>query len=371
MDLSPHERDLSQCTYCPKLCRFCCPTAEVEHKETVTPWGKMTLCEMFRLGRLRSGAEIGEVFFHCFTCLHCRTHCRHGVDVPSALIQGRAGILESGRGPSEVSAVIARFEASGNPWGEDLRARLRDEVPGEFFVSEAQAVLFGGCQAILLKGGFLRTVFRLFSHLEVDYVAAFDGEDLCCGAPLWQAGDLRRFGRHVEKLRARLSGYRKILCPCPTCVQVLRARFSELGFPIGGQVLHLVEFLAPLLENRPPLRKIRGAHVFHDPCYLGRFLENTEPPRTLLSKVLRDPLRESVWAKADASCCGGGGLMPLVLPEIAKGQAALRMEQLSHTGAKRVVTACPGCARMLGGVSKGLPVTDLVSVLERAYRPFR
>ena len=77
MSLDSHRRALGYCSFCPKLCRFCCPTAEAEHRETVTPWGKMTLAGMVLANRLAPGPEQGEIFYHCLGCLHCRAHCRH------------------------------------------------------------------------------------------------------------------------------------------------------------------------------------------------------------------------------------------------------------------------------------------------------
>jgi hypothetical protein len=47
LDLGPDlEQMTAYCTYCPKMCRFSCPTAAAESRETVTPWGMMRLLEM-------------------------------------------------------------------------------------------------------------------------------------------------------------------------------------------------------------------------------------------------------------------------------------------------------------------------------------
>src|SRR6201999_1099365 len=41
--LEPHRAALETCVYCPKLSRAACPVSNVEHSETVTPWGKMSM----------------------------------------------------------------------------------------------------------------------------------------------------------------------------------------------------------------------------------------------------------------------------------------------------------------------------------------
>ena len=148
MTLETHKRSLGKCTYCPKLCRFCCPTAEVEHSETVTPWGKMTLAEMVREERVDLAAEVGEVFYHCFACLHCRTHCTHRIDVPGALIEARARALSSGTAATKVDAVLGRFRDTGNTTGEDLSKLLLEQIEAKYLEPDAQAVLFFGCDAL-------------------------------------------------------------------------------------------------------------------------------------------------------------------------------------------------------------------------------
>jgi Fe-S oxidoreductase len=87
--------------------------------------------------------------------------------------------------------------------------------------------------------------------------------------------------------------------------------------------------------------------------------------------VLAQPLLEPAWTREDAVCCGGGGVLPFLKPEVAAGAARQRMAQLQATGAERVVTACPGCVRMLSGVEGGLPVADLSEILAEAFLPER
>jgi Fe-S oxidoreductase len=367
VSLDDHKRGLGECTYCPKLCRFCCPVAEVEHKETVTPWGKMSLAEMVRLGRVDPGGEVGEVFYHCFACLHCRTHCTHRVDVPGALIEARARVLQSGGGIPAVDAVLGRFRDTGNATGEDLAKRLLDQIDERYLEPDAQAVIFFGCDALRLETNLPEQVFRLLEELGVDYVAAHVGEELCCGMPLWQAGDLEGFRTHAKKVQIALSRYRTIISPCPTCVYALSGLYAEMNLAPRASVLHLSSFLGPLLDGREPRQKLEGKYTYHDPCYLARHLEKTKLPREMLGRILNDPLLEPVWTGQDATCCGGGGLVPYTHPEVAKGAAEMRMDQLKKTGADRIITACPGCIRQLSKTKNFLPVEDITSLLIDAY----
>ena len=367
MSLDSHKRSLGHCTYCPKLCRFCCPAAEVEHRETVTPWGKMTLAEMVREGRVDPGGDVGEIFYHCFSCLHCRTHCTHRIDVPGAMIEARARVLESGGGIPAVDAVLGKFKDTGNTTGDDLSKLLLDQIEARYLEPDAQAVLFFGCDALRYESGLPKMIFDLLAELGVDYVAAHVGEDLCCGMPLYQAGDIEGFRAHAKKLQIALSRYRTIISPCPTCVYTFLGLYAQYDLAPKASVVHLSSFLGPLLEGKDPKKKLDGRYTYHDPCYLGRYLEKTKLPREMLSRVLSEPLLEPVWTGQDATCCGGGGLVPHVLPEVAQGAANQRMDQLKKTGAERIITACPGCIHQLTEAKDALPVDSLTSIILKSY----
>ena len=92
------------CTYCPKLCRFTCPVAQAEHRETVTPWGLMRLLEMTRTDDFPRDEETVSLFFHCTGCLRCQTWCNHDNDVPMAMWDARARAWRDGETPEEIVA---------------------------------------------------------------------------------------------------------------------------------------------------------------------------------------------------------------------------------------------------------------------------
>jgi dimethylglycine catabolism B len=41
--LAPLKDTLEKCVFCPKLCRSACPVSNAEPRETITPWGKMSM----------------------------------------------------------------------------------------------------------------------------------------------------------------------------------------------------------------------------------------------------------------------------------------------------------------------------------------
>lgn len=366
MKLKHHRRELELCSYCPKLCRFACPIAEAERRETVTPWAKMSLLEMVRRGRLDMDDDVAEVFYHCLGCQQCYTHCRHGVDVPAALVTGRALALELGVAPEPVQQVIENLQSGADTRGRDLHKLLNDEADAAHRQPEARAVLFAGCH-LLARPGSLRRHLEVLERLGADYLAVFEGEQLCCGLPYWWAGDIAAFRRHAQRLARRLGAYRRVVCPCPSCAMTLRQLYPQVDATVSSEVLHLVELLAPLVVEKPPPQPVAGSFVFHHPCTLARYLDLGQVSDRLLERVLAEPPASCSWSGRDTFCCGGGGLVPEVLPEVATQVAARRMTQLRDSGAEQVVTSCPGCLDQLEGVPGGLESLDLIELVALAY----
>ena len=103
------ERATAYCTYCPKLCRFSCPVAEAERRETVTPWGLMRLLEFTRTGDVELDKEVAETFYHCTGCARCQTWCEHDNDVTAAMWAARARARDEGIVPDALQGFEIEF----------------------------------------------------------------------------------------------------------------------------------------------------------------------------------------------------------------------------------------------------------------------
>jgi Fe-S oxidoreductase len=76
-----------------------------------------------------------------------------------------------------------------------------------------------------------------------------------------------------------------------------------------------------------------------------------------------------------AVCSGGGGLLPITMPDTAQRIAEARMAEHEHAGGGEVVTACASSLISFRKAASRMPspsrVTDLVSWIARAIPPFR
>ena len=96
--------------------------------------------------------------------------------------------------------------------------------------------------------------------------------------------------------------------------------------------------LAPEAQPTPPVpEKI----VYHDPCYLGRYRNVYEEPRTIVKAA--GQLIEAPRNRERSFCCGAGGGLAFLGEETGQRISSVRAAELLATGATTVATACPFC----------------------------
>ncbi|MBW1775918.1 MAG: (Fe-S)-binding protein [Deltaproteobacteria bacterium] len=98
--------------------------------------------------------------------------------------------------------------------------------------------------------------------------------------------------------------------------------------------------------------------TYHDPCDLGRTFEIFEEPREILKAVVGDDLVEMEKNRMLARCCGGGGSVMAVGPELAADMAVFRIEDAAEVGAQIIVSGCSTCKDNLRKGLKAIPKAD-------------
>ncbi len=201
--------------------------------------------------------------------------------------------------------------------------------------------------------------------VKVGYLAE---EEPCCGGLLHYIGlqkDFAKHGREVyERLKAR--GVKRIIGIVPSCTYTLRCLIPNTIDGHDLEVKHFCEVVSAGISSLK-LRFPREVKVtYHDPCQLVRYLGLVEEPRQILRAIKGIELVEADWTKAEwATCCGGGSGFEAVFPELSQILAVNRAKELIETGAKIIVTHCPGCIMQLKTGLKELKISD-VEVLDLA-----
>ena len=209
----------------------------------------------------------------------------------------------------------------------------------------------------------MRAALRLFQRIGAE-VGVADTGLACAGYPLLAAGYPDMFRWHASKVARALKEFHTVVMNCSACVYTLRALYPAEGVMVSTEILALSEFLARLVTQipRPRSRKIV---YYHDPCYLARYSGVRKEPREVLDQVAE--LRELGWSQSDTQCCGGGGLLPKTMPEVADSMARKRLQEVAKGGGGTVVTSCATCAFMLKrNTSSGVAVRDLSTAVMEA-----
>ncbi len=335
--LEPRRAALEKCVFCPKLCRSACPVSNAEPRETLTPWGKMSLSWMVAHGDAPADRSHAAPAWACTGCFGCRESCDHKNDVAGVLLDSRAALVSEGIAPEGARRVLARF------------ARHDEKTKRAAGALRSHPRLREGAREALLVGcGYLRAAPRE-ARDAVDAATTLAGQSLalvegCCGLPLRLAGDAAGFRDHARRFARALARYDRVFVVDPGCALALRQRYPEALVEVAPGVELLVELAARSLHALSPVVRAASdadeAVRWHDPCQLGRGLGIYEAPRLVLARALGRAPEELVDRREGSVCSGAGGLLPSTMPAVARAIADARLGAHARAGGGRVVTAC-------------------------------
>ena len=353
-------RQLDDCTYCPKMCRFSCPVAEASGREQYTPQAKMDRLNQLRRGHVGWSEKATEPLYACTGCRQCTTSCMHGNEPGLVLLAGRAAANARSAGHPALAGYPERFRTRE----QRLVEILRDHAPAERFDDSAPVGFWPGCDAIDKGLGDIDAALSLFDQAGATDVRLVAAGQACAGYTLLAAGLTDMFRWQATRVAAALRPYRTVVINCSACVYTMRAQYQAEGVTLSSEILSLAEFLDRLEQRRqepPPSCNLKSVY-YHDPCYLARYTGVTEEPRRVLGRLVE--VRELAGSRGETECCGGAGLLPKTMPEVADGMARARLRQVAARGGGTVVTSCATCAFMLKrNAPSGVVVQDLASMV--------
>jgi Fe-S oxidoreductase len=106
--------------------------------------------------------------------------------------------------------------------------------------------------------------------------------------------------------------------------------------------------------------------TFHDPCYLGRYNDEYDAPRDLLSMVRETSTVEMRRSRDRSYCCGAGGGRMWMEEKEGKRVNIERTEEALLTGAGIIGTGCPFCLTMMSDGVKEKERGDEIQVKDVA-----
>ncbi len=363
------DKATAYCTYCPKLCRFSCPVAEAENRETVTPWGLNRLLELVKDGAVEPDESVAETFYHCTACRRCQTWCKHDNDLAESMFAARAWMRELGHVPELMEGFVEFFYEGKSPHTE--ADDLHESTHGAFD-PKGSVVFMPDCETRKHYPDLIERVGKLLEDLlgEKARLATRDSREgsACCGFPALAAGDDAGYRRYRNELFAELGECDYVLTDCAAFATLHREGGSfgweSLDEP---EVVHIIEFLAEFSDALPVEEPLDATTMkLHDSCFVGRHLELYDETREVLTAISDGRFDEFQFNRDDAPCCGGAAHYHVIAPEASKRCASSRLEQLDREGGKSVVCGSATCKKAFRRVRDDSVATDLLELVCRA-----
>jgi Fe-S oxidoreductase len=363
--LAPRKATLERCVFCPKLCRSACPVSNAEPRETLTPWGKMSMAYFAANESVELAPSFAKPAWACTGCFGCREHCDHKNDVTGTLFDARSALIAAGQGPDEAKRVLERFtERSSSALLENMRNTMADPRVSSLVDAQSRVAVLVGCEHGRRRTEAGIDTMRAVASLCGTKVAIVD---VCCGAPLLYAGDTKRFTQQGELFAQAIKHRDQLIVADAGCAATLRVHHAAAGLSLPIRVEHFAELAAREVGklSRVDALSEKSSVRWHDPCQLGRGLGVYDAPRQVLSRVLGRAPDEFERRREDGRCSGAGGLLPVTMPDVARGIAEQRMADHDRSGGGTIVTACASSMRSFQKAG-AKDVLDLATVVVRA-----
>jgi Fe-S oxidoreductase len=268
--------------------------------------------------------------------------------------------------------LFLNLERTGNSLGmaASERQKFIEKNALPYYDGSQEYCLWLGCMGAYDPQGreIVLALARVLRHAGVSFGVL--RKEKCTGDPARRLGNDLAVSQvaeaNIETLRA--AGSPRMVSICPHCVRTIGTDWREYGTTF--KIEHHSELLARLGDRLPAANgATAGAVAVHDACYLGRYRDVYEEPRSVIARYGRplDPPR----ARQRSFCCGAGGGQMFLGEEKGKRVNIERAEELAATGAAVVGTACPFCQSMFRDALAALPGTpprllDIVQIAAAA-----
>jgi heterodisulfide reductase subunit D len=333
------------------------------------------------LGRRPPSAEelkhYADTVFRCTLCGHCEETCPLGIRLRKLWLCLREDLVQADACPSQIDMIRKNLAGSRNVFGEDNSERgewvedMRKPPVDRYVRPRAEMVYITGCVSSYfpLAQKIPIALTEIMDASGVDFTLLGE-EEWCCGFPLLGAGLMEMFEEfRVQNLAAvTAKGASTVVFACPSCYQMWREHYRT-----DLELLSAPEFLLRLSrEGKISLQELALTVTFHDPCDLGRGARVFEEPREVIRAIPGVTLVELSHSRKNCTCCGGGGNLEMVDPDLAAKIAKAKVDEVLATGAQAVITSCQQCVRTMTSYVKRnkiqLEVLDIVQLVRKSLK---
>jgi len=318
-----------------------------------------------------------DVIWACTSCRACEIACPVFIEHTDKIYDVRRNlVMMESKFPVEVQAVFKNMETNGTPWAfspseranwaEGLNIKTVAEAGS---AQDLDVLLWVGCAGAYdeRNKSVVKSFVNLLNKADVKF-AILGTEETCTGDAARRIGNEYLFQTLAKTNVDTLNRYqvKRIVTACPHCFNTLKNEYKDMGGDY--EVFHHSQFVAKLISEGKlkPTKALDETVTFHDSCYLGRWNNVYEQPRSVIQSIPKVNLVEMKMHHDQGMCCGAGGGRMWMEEHIGKRINVARTEQAIETNAKTVVTACPFCITMISDGMKTKEMVDQIKVKDIA-----
>ena len=404
------KQDMKKCVRC-SLCKLiplptiqqtrftsACPPVDEYHFHAYSGGGIQVMALALLEGRIEVDKDLAQILSACTTCGMCDVACKFimAAERQEVILALKEHLFET---EFEVIPRKNDEETTTNlrHWADGLNLRI---LPDE----KIDVLLFVGTGANHdpQHAASAYKLARLLLQAGVHF-GILDSDEPKSGIEAYWTGQRQVFSENAQQVidLLNLTGVKVIVTLCGEDFGIFRSKYPRYDKKLKAKVVHASEFLLSLVK-KGKLRltnPIEQKVTYHDPCYLGRQSEPTQPwegeerqthgvmryfvppkpinygvngvfdaPRLLLQKIPGLNFTEMHRVREYAYCCGGGGGVPDAHPNVSRSAAIHRINEARDVNAELIVTCCQHCRHNLNKWQEGkvLPIIDLVDLVYEA-----
>jgi Fe-S oxidoreductase len=311
---------------------------------------------------LRRKKKINDEFikrmFQCTSCGACDNVCHVNLNLHELWAEVREWLVANNvELPETITRMRSTIDANHSPYvtgfdSETPADRNKMILEKYKLPKQADIVFFIGCVSSSLLIKIMNSAIKILRKSDVNFTILED--EWCCGNILGTTGQGKTdtFSTHAEHNLSAVSktGAQTLVTACPGCFRTFTEMYPKYYDKPNFQVLHFTEMLSELIDNdKISFKKsLDKTLAYHDPCELGRLSGIFEPPRKILENIPGVQFEELTYNKLNCNCCGNGGGINSLEPEIAMNLSFKKIDEVLDTSAELLVSSCPNCRNGLG-----------------------
>lgn len=322
---------VDSCRFC-WMCRHLCPVGNATGQERNTARARALAVSLVVRGAEKID-EIVDNIYECTLCGACTNNCVTGWDPKVFVQETKTAAVMEGAIPSYIMALLEKYVAEGNIYGETVCTCL-----DSLFGREADTLFFPGADAIFCLPEAVRNSAALLESAGVSFT--LDREALDSGETLWfLTGKTAETQAAMQACAAMMNKYKTVVVYDPVDLALMLHEYREWGIEVTARLVSFNDFLLELVkEGKLTPKKSTTAYTLQDSYAYARELDDCTSGRELIA--LCGENREMLLCGKEANLAGNL-IMNAYMPSVMEGVARNRWINARNMDCTTLVTENP------------------------------